>query len=102
VVEREDGVRVVDAQPTPAAAKELLDAFAQLTPKPVRFLVLSHPHVDDAGGATEFARDVLVIGSEGCRSAMTDAGYDFGAEARVRQGEGWKEPGGGLWPSLPD
>jgi glyoxylase-like metal-dependent hydrolase (beta-lactamase superfamily II) len=92
VVEREDGVLVVDAQPTPAAAKELLQAIAQFTPKPLRFLVLSHPHADAAGGASAFPRDVIVIGTEGCREAMVNAGYDFGAEARTRQGEDWKEP----------
>jgi glyoxylase-like metal-dependent hydrolase (beta-lactamase superfamily II) len=92
VVERDDGLLVVDAQPSPAAARELLDALAQLAPKPVRFLVLSHPHADAAGGASAFPRDVLVIGTRGCRDALKDAAYDFGAEAKGRAGDGWKEP----------
>jgi glyoxylase-like metal-dependent hydrolase (beta-lactamase superfamily II) len=92
VVERDDGLLVVDAQPSPAAAKELLDALRELTPKPVRFLVLSHPHADAAGGASAFPREVLVIGSRGCRDALADSAYDFGAEAKARAGDGWEEP----------
>jgi glyoxylase-like metal-dependent hydrolase (beta-lactamase superfamily II) len=92
VVERDDGLLVVDAQPSPAAARELLEALAHLTPKPVRFLVLSHPHADAAGGASAFPREVLVIGTRGCRDALADTAYDFGAEAKARAGDGWKEP----------
>src|SRR5437773_9358124 len=44
VVERADGVLVVDAQPTPAAAKALLGAIAADVKKPVRYLILTHPH----------------------------------------------------------
>jgi glyoxylase-like metal-dependent hydrolase (beta-lactamase superfamily II) len=101
VVERDDGLLVVDAQPSPAAAKELLQALAQLTPKPVRFLVLSHPHADAAGGASAFPRDVLVIGTQGCRDALADAGYDFGAEAKARAGNEWKEPQRRLPTAIP-
>ncbi len=92
VVERDDGVLVVDAQSSPAAAKELLTAIGQLTPKPVRYLVYSHPHADAAGGATAFPRDVLVISSDGCRSSMADPALDFGSEAKAREGDSWKEP----------
>jgi glyoxylase-like metal-dependent hydrolase (beta-lactamase superfamily II) len=92
VVEREDGLLVVDAQPSPAAAKELLSAISLLTPKPVRFLVLTHPHADAAGGVSAFPANVLVIGSSACRDAMMDAAYDFGAEARSAAGTAWQEP----------
>lgn len=101
VVEREDGVLVIDAQPTPSAARELLQAIAQLTAKPVRFLVLSHPHADAAGGASAFPRDVLVIGTGGCKDALADATYDFGAEAKARSGAAWKEPQRRLPTGLP-
>ena len=92
VVEREDGVLVVDGQSSPAAAKELLQAIATLTPKPVRYLVYSHPHADSAGGAAGFPRDVLVVSSDGCRASMADPAFDFGSEAKAREGETWSEP----------
>jgi len=92
VVERSDGVLVVDGQSSPAGAKELLEAIARLTTKPVKYLVFTHPHADAAGGASAFPKDVLVVASDGCRTAMADSGFDFGAEAREREGESWKEP----------
>ncbi|MBZ5637450.1 MAG: MBL fold metallo-hydrolase [Acidobacteriia bacterium] len=92
VVERDDGLLVVDAQPSPAAAEELLRAVARITPKPVRYLVLSHPHADAAGGASAFPLETAVIASQGCHDAIADAGYDFGAEARARGGNDFKEP----------
>jgi cyclase len=92
VVERSDGVLVVDGQSSPAGAKELLEAIARLIPKPVKYLVLTHPHADAAGGAPAFPKDVLVVSSDGCRAAMADGAFDFGAEARERDSESWKEP----------
>ena len=92
VVERSDGVLVVDGQSSPAGAKELLEAIAQLTPKPVKYLVFTHPHADAAGGASAFSKDVLVVSSDGCRTAMAKSAFDFGAEAAARGGESWKEP----------
>jgi glyoxylase-like metal-dependent hydrolase (beta-lactamase superfamily II) len=93
VVERGDGLLVVGAQPSPAAARRLLAAIGARFEAPVRYLVLPHSHADAAGGASAFPDSVLVIGGSGCRSAMVDADYDFGAEARVRAGgDGWTEP----------
>lgn len=93
VVERQDGLLVVDAQPNPEAARELLEAVASLG-KPVRYLLLTHPHVESWGGASVFPDTTLVISSAGCRDALADPSYDAGAEARARAGspDGWKEP----------
>ncbi len=93
VVEREDGLLVVDAQPSPEAARELLKAVAAVSAKPVRYLVLTHSHADAAGGASAFPASVLVIASSASRDALADPSYDFGAEARLRAGANpWKEP----------
>jgi glyoxylase-like metal-dependent hydrolase (beta-lactamase superfamily II) len=94
VVEREDGLLVVDAQPTPAAARELLSAIARQLSRPVRYLALTHPHAEAAGGASAFPSTVLVIASAGCRQALADAKYDFGAETRARAADpaAWREP----------
>jgi glyoxylase-like metal-dependent hydrolase (beta-lactamase superfamily II) len=87
VVEREDGLLVVDAQPTPAAAQELLAEIGRRFAKPVRFLVLTHPHADAAGGASAFPSTALVVASKGFLDAVGDASFDFGAEARERSAE---------------
>jgi glyoxylase-like metal-dependent hydrolase (beta-lactamase superfamily II) len=84
VVERDDGLLVVAAQPTPEAARQLLASIETRIGKPVRYLVLPNPHADAAGGASAFPASVLVIGSLPCRDAIADPEYDFGAEARSR------------------
>src|SRR6187455_3658324 len=52
VVERKDGLLVIDAQPSPEAGRALLAAIAKISKQPVRYLVLTHPHADAAGGAS--------------------------------------------------
>ncbi len=94
VVDRADGLLVVDAQPTPAAARELLAAVAERFSKPVRYLVLSHPHAEAAGGASAFPEETLLIASADYLTALGDPQYDFGAEARARADApaSWTEP----------
>jgi glyoxylase-like metal-dependent hydrolase (beta-lactamase superfamily II) len=84
VVAREDGLLVVDAQASPDAARELLEAIGQISSKPVRYLVLSHAHAEAAGGASAFPKSTLVIGTLGARDALRDPQFDFGAEVRAR------------------
>lgn len=94
VVERADGLLVVDAQPTPEAARALLAALAKSTPKPVRYLVLTHPHVEATGGASAFPAQTLVIASDNARACLEDAAYDAGAEWRARAADpaSWRPP----------
>src|SRR5262245_4266973 len=94
VVVRQDGLLVVDAQPTPQAARELLGAIKAVSSLPVRYLVLTHPHAEAAGGATAFPESTLVIGAAGCRFAMADPQYDFGGESRreAKDPAAWREP----------
>jgi glyoxylase-like metal-dependent hydrolase (beta-lactamase superfamily II) len=46
----DDGVLVVDAFFNPPAARALVGEIHRLTPKPIRFLVNTHYHVDHTGG----------------------------------------------------
>jgi len=82
VVELEDGLLVVDAQPTPAAARDLLAAIAARTDRRVRFLVFTHPHAVSSGGADAFPRDVVRFASRGYRDAVADSAYDYLGELR--------------------
>jgi len=93
VIERHDGLLVIDAQPSPAAARGLLSVIGKRWKKPVRYLALTHPHADAAGGVAAFPDTTLVITSSGCQVALTDEEYDFAAEMRLIAGEsGWTEP----------
>ena len=93
VVEQATGLVVVNAQPTPDAAKEMLALLAgKLGGRPVRALVLLHPHADAAGGASAFPPDTLVIASDAAAKNLADPAYDFGAEARARGGASYREP----------
>ncbi len=54
VVIAEDGVTVIDAGAAPSCATSLAAAVAELTPTPVRRLVLTGSHIDLVGGASAF------------------------------------------------
>jgi glyoxylase-like metal-dependent hydrolase (beta-lactamase superfamily II) len=46
----DDGVLVIDALFTPDAAKALVAEIRRLTPKPIRYVVNTHYHLDHTGG----------------------------------------------------
>lgn len=46
----DDGVLVVDALFTPEAAKALVSEIRRITPKPIRYVVNTHYHLDHTGG----------------------------------------------------
>jgi glyoxylase-like metal-dependent hydrolase (beta-lactamase superfamily II) len=84
VIERKDGLLVVDAQPTPEAAHALLAAIAKASKQQVRYLVLTHPHADAAGGARAFPTSTLIVAGSAARDRLADPAYDFGAETKRR------------------
>lgn len=94
VVERSDGLLVVDSGADPDRGRALLAAIRERFAKPVRWLVLSHPHAGAWGGATAFPESAVVVASEGTRAALADPSYDAGVEERPRAGDpsAWKEP----------
>jgi cyclase len=51
-----DAVLVVDTFATPAAAEELAGEIRRLTPRPVRWVVNTHYHIDHVGGDIVFTR----------------------------------------------
>jgi glyoxylase-like metal-dependent hydrolase (beta-lactamase superfamily II) len=55
---------VVDAKTTPAGGKELLDAIAKITPKPVTTVILTHSDGDHVNGLAAFPSGIKVIAHE--------------------------------------
>ncbi len=51
-----DSVLVVDAFATPAAAEELAAEIRRVTPRPIRWVVNTHYHIDHVGGDAVFTR----------------------------------------------
>jgi len=94
VVERSDGLLVVDAQPSPEAARELLEEISRRHSAPVRYLVYSHGHTEAVGGGTAFPSTTLVVASELTQAALKDLTADLGAEMRARAPDPatWTEP----------
>ena len=84
VVERKDGLLVVDAQPTLEGGRALLAAIAKVSKQPVRYLILTHPHADAAGGAAAFPAGPLVVATTAARDRLADPAYDFAGEMRLR------------------
>jgi glyoxylase-like metal-dependent hydrolase (beta-lactamase superfamily II) len=60
VVIGDDGVLVVDAQATPAMAKDVIRRIRTVTDKPIRYVVLSHYHAMRVLGASAYgAREII-------------------------------------------
>lgn len=66
VVTRE-GVVVVDSLGSPKLGRRLIATIRQVTPKPVRYLILTHNHPDHSYGAIAFRNipGIRIIGHEG-------------------------------------
>jgi len=62
-----DGVIVVDATIAPSSAKQMLDAIAKLTPKPITTVILTHSDVDHVNGLAAFPPGLTIIAHENCK-----------------------------------
>lgn len=65
VIIGDKGVIVVDAKTTAAGGKELLEAIAKITPKPVTAVIETHSDGDHVNGIASFPAGVKVIAQEG-------------------------------------
>jgi cyclase len=70
VIVNDQDVLLVDADTTPAAARELLKEIKSLTDKPVRWVVNTHFHFDHTDGNSVFGPEVQIIGHEYVRDAI--------------------------------
>lgn len=77
VIIAEDGLTVIDAGLVPSASHQLAATLAELTPLPIKRLVLSGSHIDLVGGSTSFPL-AAVYGS-----AQTSAHLDQVADPAI-------------------
>jgi glyoxylase-like metal-dependent hydrolase (beta-lactamase superfamily II) len=63
IVVTSEGVAVVESQGTEDNVRKLLDAIGQLTPQPVKVLVVGSEHGDHVGGIEAFPREVAIYAS---------------------------------------
>ena len=70
IIINENDVTLVDTHISPAAAWVLLDELRAITPKPVKYVILTHFHYDHAHGTQIFGNDVEIIGHEFTRDIL--------------------------------
>jgi glyoxylase-like metal-dependent hydrolase (beta-lactamase superfamily II) len=69
----DDGVMVIDAQPTPAAAAEVIARVAKVTDKPIKYLLLTHFHAARTLGASAY-KNAEILASDATRSLIAERG----------------------------
>jgi cyclase len=74
IVISDTGVLVVDTQQSKAAVQEVIAKIRELTPRPVRWVVNTHEHLDHVGGndayLQAFGPGVAIIGHDRQKSAV--------------------------------
>jgi len=101
VIIGDDSVMVIDAQATPAAAKEVIDRIRKVTDKPIKHVVLSHYHAVRVLGASAYGAE-QIIASDKCRSMIAERGAEDWLSEQQRMPRLFKKPEqipGLTWPT---
>jgi glyoxylase-like metal-dependent hydrolase (beta-lactamase superfamily II) len=103
VIVGDDGCIVVDAQATPAMAKDVISRIRQVTDKPVRYVVLTHYHAVRVFGASAY-EGATIIASDATRALIVERGEadkasEMGRFPRLFQGAE-SIPPGLVWPQV--
>jgi glyoxylase-like metal-dependent hydrolase (beta-lactamase superfamily II) len=93
----DDGVLIVDAQPAPAIAADLIARMGRITDKPVRYLLLTHFHAAATLGASAFGA-VEIVASDTTRELIAERGKQDAESASARYPRLF--PGTGTLPAL--
>jgi glyoxylase-like metal-dependent hydrolase (beta-lactamase superfamily II) len=73
IIVGDDGVLVVDAQPTPAMAGELIARVAKVTDKPIKYVLLTHYHASRTMGASAY-KEAAILASDTTRGLLAERG----------------------------
>ena len=71
-----DAVVVIDAKMTPDGAREMLAKIRELTPNPVKTVILTHSDGDHINGLAGFPAGLTIVSSEGTKAEMENAFRD--------------------------
>ncbi len=102
VIIGDDGVLVIDAQATPAAAQNVIDCIRGVTDKPIKYVVLSHYHAVRVLGASGFQAQEI-IASDVCRAMIQERGQEDWLSEFGRMPRLFKDPDtipGLTWPTV--
>ena len=102
IIVGDDAVMVVDAQATPALARQVIAHVRQVTDKPIRHVVLTHYHAVRVLGASAYAAQ-QVLASRATYELIAERGQqDFESEVNrfPRLFRGVDEVPGLTWPTL--
>jgi len=75
VIVGDDAVMVVDAQPTPAMANDVIARIAKITDKPIKYVLLTHYHATRALGASAF-KGAEILASDATRGLIAERGKE--------------------------
>jgi cyclase len=95
-----DAALVVDAGITPAISHQIQRLAAELTAKPVRYLVNTTYHGDHTFGNAAFPAEVVVVSSRRNKSEMSDLAYEkeirsanmYGDDGLLDEVSQWRTP----------
>lgn len=73
IIVGDDGVMVVDAQATPAMARDVIARVKQVTDKPIKYVLLSHYHAVRVLGASAY-EGAEIIASNAARTMIAERG----------------------------
>jgi glyoxylase-like metal-dependent hydrolase (beta-lactamase superfamily II) len=102
IIEGDDCCMVIDAQATPAMAGDVIRRVAEVTPKPIKYVLLSHYHAVRVLGASAYGASEI-IASRATRDLIVERGAEdmaseIGRFPRLFRG---RETIPGLtWPTL--
>jgi len=75
VVVGDDAVMVIDAQATPAMANDVIARVAQITDKPIKYVLLTHYHAVRVLGASAF-KGAEILASDATRGLIAERGRE--------------------------
>ena len=75
VIVGDDAVMVIDAQPTPAMANDVIARVAKITDRPVKYVLLTHYHAVRALGASAF-RGAEILASDATGGLLAERGKE--------------------------
>jgi len=75
VIVGDDAVMVIDAQPTPVMANDVIARVAQITDKPIKHVLLTHYHAVRVLGASAF-KGAEILASDATRGLIAERGKE--------------------------